>query len=88
MDCRILRVQFEDLIYNYDDELKEIYDFLGVGKDLHINKFKFFDPNQSINNTQLFLLKDRFEDDISVIQESLPEYIYQFPHKPSHEKKM
>lgn len=87
LDCRILRVQFEDLIYNYDDELKEIYDFLGVSKDLHINKFKFFDPNQSINNTQLFLLKDRFEEDISVIQESLPEYIYQFPHKPGHEKK-
>lgn len=35
---KVLRINFEDLIYNYDTKIKEITKFLGFKESDHINK--------------------------------------------------
>ena len=78
-DYRILRLHFEDLIYNYEACLDMIYQHIGNKKENHIYKGKYFDPNVSINNTQLFLLKKEYFYESEVIKNKLKDYIYEFP---------
>lgn len=73
-------VQFEDLIYKYDETVKKIMDILGVDKARHIEKKQKFNPDKSINNTQLFN-KEAYKSEAEVIETELREYIYDFPYK-------
>lgn len=82
-NSNILRVRFEDLIYNYDKTLEKIYIFLDFSNKKHINKLKKFNPEISISNTQLFLNK-KYEKEIKVIEKELSKYLYKFPY--SHNK--
>lgn len=72
----ILYIKFEDMIYNYEDTSKKITDFVGLKAKSNSNKY--FDPQKSINNTQLFRKYPELEADISVIEEELSEYLYPF----------
>lgn len=74
---KVLRVHFEDLVYNYDKMEDIMCDFLGYSKEDHIDKFKYFDPKRSINNTQLFTIKE-YEEEVKVIERELKEYCYDF----------
>lgn len=74
---RVLRIQFEDLIYHYDNTVQEIEDFLGIKK--HVRKKQYFKPEVSVNNTQL---KERFpqmQGDIDYIERALKDDLYCFP---------
>lgn len=75
---KVLRVKFEDLIYNYDNELEKIMKFLNFGKEDHVNKKKRFNPEISIKNTQLFR-DDKYSEEIKLIEEKLKDYLYDFP---------
>ena len=75
---KILRVKFENLIYNYDDELARIMKFLGFKERDHINKKKRFNPEISIKNTQIFR-NDEYQDEIKIIETKLEKYLYKFP---------
>lgn len=77
---KVLRVKFEDLIYNYDSKLKEITKFLGFTEQDHINKKTRFNPDLSIKNTQLFN-NPIYKEEIKVIEDELKEYLYDFPYK-------
>lgn len=79
-DYRILRVKFEDLVYNYDETVKEIEEFLELKEYNHKNKKGNFIPEKSIKNTQNFLIKEEWKDEIKYIEENLKEYIYDFPY--------
>lgn len=46
----ILRLNFEDVILNYDETLEKIESFLGLESRHHINSMKFLDINRSKNN--------------------------------------
>lgn len=85
----ILKIRFEDLIYQYEDTVASIENFLKIrGKTSH--KFQFFNPDISINNTQLFLHFPELKDDIKEIENELTEYLYPFERykrKPIHVKK-
>lgn len=89
-DPRILRVHFEDLIYNYDDMVEKIENF--VGKDLlgeHKFKKEFFNPDVSIKNTQVFTIDEKWNEEADVIKNSkLATHLYNFPyiHKTSFEE--
>lgn len=76
----IHRFWFEDLVYNYNDSLKRICDILKTSLGNNIESGKYFQPENSINNTQLFLC-DEFEYEAKVIEQRLPEYLYEFPYK-------
>ncbi len=74
---RVLRIQFEDLIYHYDDTVQKIEKFLGIKK--HVRKKQYFKPEVSVNNTQL---KERFpqmKEDIAYIEGLLEDDLYCFP---------
>ncbi len=51
---KVLRIEFKELILNYDSELARIYTFLNINPDKHINKFKHFDPQLSIKNLDIW----------------------------------
>lgn len=72
-------VQFEDLIYKYDESLRQVMDILKIAPKDHIRKKEKFDPSRSINNTQLFR-KDEYKAEAAVIEKELEEYIYSFPY--------
>lgn len=76
----ILNIRFEDLIYNYEETKSIIEKFLGL-KD-HNSPLRYFDPQKSINNTQLHLLYTNFADDISRIEKELPNSLYPFVQYP------
>ncbi len=76
----ILFVQFEDLIYNYDETVKKIFDFCGIEGERHTRKKQVFDPDKSINNTQVFNIVDGADKICARIEEKLPSLIYEFPY--------
>ncbi len=72
----ILNIQYEDLIYRYEDTKEKVENFLGLKS--HIIPKQKFDPNVSINNTQLFNKYKGYEDDIREIERQLPDSLYPF----------
>ena len=70
-------IQFEDLVYKYDETLKKIYNFTGLSENEHINKFIKFDPNYSILNTKLWKNKNYYSRDIVKIEDKLSEYCFE-----------
>jgi hypothetical protein len=75
-DDNLMSINFEDLVYCYDDTVKKIEDFLGIKQ--HINRHKFFNPNVSINNTQLVQLYPKYSDDIKIIESKLQNSLFHF----------
>ena len=76
----ILRIRFEDLIYNYDNTLNKVMKFLSFTSSEHTNKFKKFDPKKSIVNTQIFR-DSKYKTEIDIIENKLKDYLYEFPYK-------
>lgn len=83
---KVLRIKFEDLIYNYDLKLQEIMKFLDFSSKEHINKKTRFNPELSIRNTQVFRKKE-YEKEIKVIEEKLQKYLYKFPYEINNDIK-
>ena len=46
----VLFLNFEDIIFNYDQSVKNVEDYLGIKSCEHINKKNFFDPQLSKKN--------------------------------------
>lgn len=80
-DERILRIHFEDLVYNYDETLNLICSFLNLSDSEHLLKHKKFNPNVSINNTQVFKKIEKDYEEIKTIERELFEYLYKFPYE-------
>lgn len=74
----VLRLKFEDLVYDYDRQEKKIAKFLGCKLEDHVNKFKRFDPKISIRNTQVFRSNKEYEKECKYIEKELKEYLYDF----------
>ena len=83
---KILRIQFEDLIYKYDETVNAIKAFVGPVLGSHVRPKQFFKPEVSIANTNVF---GKFPQDagaIKRIEEELPEYLYPFDNEKSSSK--
>lgn len=75
---RILRIRFEDAIYNYEKFSSDMLHFIGLTNDNHISLKSKFDPLKSINNTKLW---DKYDVDpivLSKIENELGDYCYNF----------
>lgn len=79
----IHRFRFEDFIYKYEETVAKVQNILRDGHSLpkHNLKKKYFDPERSINNTQLFYNQPKYEEESKIIEELLPEYLYDFPYQ-------
>jgi len=80
-DKEVLFMPFESLVYEYDNSLKNIIHYTVLMPDEHINKLKFFNPELSIKNTQVFLDYPDLKNDIKTIEQSLQDYCYNFPQR-------
>lgn len=71
---RILRIQFEDLVYHYEETVERIEKFVGIEK--HIFPKKYFIPEESKKTTRLYCEKNEFQEEIKYIEDTIPEYLY------------
>lgn len=77
----VKRIQFEDLIYNYEETRNRILEFCGFSELSCGYKGKIFRPMISINNTQSWLRYPDLANDIKYIEATLPNYCYDFESK-------
>lgn len=75
-----LHIHFEDLIYNYENTVHSIEEFLDFLPKDHIAPKSKFIPEKSIENTQVFTCNTTFAAEASVIEKAIPEYLYQFTY--------
>lgn len=79
-DPNVLITNFDDFCNDYENQAKKIMDFIGITEKDHVNKFKYFNPKISINNTQVWKKLEN-QKAIDYIFEHLKEYCYDFEHK-------
>ena len=77
-DAPVLRIQFEDLIFHYEETTRKIIEFTGEHESNHIHKREKFNPDVSKKNTQMWLSHPEYKDSAEVILKALPEYVYPF----------
>ena len=70
----LLSIQFEDLVYNYENIKAKVEVFLGINNQVH--KLEYFNPLKSKNNTQLIELYPQYLPDIKKIEKELPQYLF------------
>lgn len=81
MDPRVMYVQFEDLLFDYEKTIDKVADFVGLN---HVKKGEFFKPECSINNTQQYLNYPELQSDIKYIEEHLADMLYPFEDKKAN----
>ena len=74
----IYRLHFEDLIYNYQEMVNDLLRCLELDISDHVLAQKKFNPDKSINNTQLFLLP-HYQEEAQIIEKLIPNFLYDFP---------
>ena len=73
----VLKVQFENLVYNYDNEKRKIEEFLGLQNVKHLRPFEGFNPRRSLHNTQLWRVFDDSES-LNIIESLLSDYLFNY----------
>ena len=74
---KILRVQFEDLVFDYDNTLLKIERFVGLDPKDHAKYKKFFIPEKAAENCRLMDFYKEERENIRIIENELPEWIYE-----------
>lgn len=77
---KVLRINFEDLVYKYDETVNKVMSHLDFTDEMHINKKQRFNPDLSIKNTQIFNSSTKYEAEMKVIEKELKDYLYDFPY--------
>lgn len=72
----ILRIAFEDIIYDYDNSKQKICKFIGID-NVNIN-MQYFNPHKSAVNTQLYKKNLECKQEIEQITKELPEFLYNY----------
>lgn len=77
---RTVRIRFEEFIYEYDESIKKLESIVPLGN--HLTPRKWFDPNKSINNTQLIRKHPEDLEAIKKIEKELSEFLFPFENYP------
>lgn len=75
---KVLFLQFEDMIYHYDETAEKLIKFAELDSKDQVDKRKHFNPDISIANTNLKERYGQYKEDIDYIEENLREYLYDF----------
>ena len=78
---RIHYLQFEDMIYHYDETAEKLINWLGLKSEWHTSKQKYFCPEKSINNTRLWEKEKCNLSEVRYIEEHLKNYLYNLEEK-------
>ena len=76
------------VIYNYDKTLEAIETFIGVKPSNHIRIKEYFNPDNSIENTQVFNIDESWKKEIGLIEKELSEFLYVFPYNRVPDRKL
>jgi hypothetical protein len=87
-DENVMQVQFEDLVYDYNNTVKKIEFFLGLSSGQHTRQYKKFDPSKSIENTQVFNMEEDWKYEVEMIVSELSDYLYSFPYAYTPHRKL
>jgi hypothetical protein len=71
-------INFEDLIYRYDESIKKVIDFVGIDESHHIKKGEVFKPEVSINNTKMWERYPEYKEACAIITEQLPDMLHRY----------
>jgi len=72
----VIKIQFEDLIFNYAKSTETIENFLGLQEKAK-SPLKYFDPKESISNTQMYTEYPN-KHEIEKIEDELSKWLYDF----------
>lgn len=75
---RIHYLQFEDMIYHYDETAEKLISWLALKPEWHALKQKLFCPDKSIKNTRLWEKEKCDFSEVRYIEEHLKKYLYNF----------
>lgn len=81
---KILRLNFEDLVYHYDESTSKLREFLKLPENP--NPKSIFDPAISMPNTQVWKRFPQYSKDIEYIEKELSEYLFDFSGCPEPSK--
>ena len=73
---RVLRLRFEDLVYEYEMTTAKLRKFLHLSDNP--NPKMVFDPELSKANTQVFRRFPEYAEDVKKIEDALPQYLFNF----------
>lgn len=71
----ILRLNFEDVVLNYEESVKKIAEFVGVELIHHTKKYEFFKPEESKKNIGKYISYP-YQEEIQVLERELSDYLY------------
>ena len=74
---KVLLIQFEDLIYRYEETTRTLRDWVGLDEADHTQKRQKLIPERSMANTRLWLKHD-IGQDLKIIETELAEYLYDY----------
>lgn len=83
----ILKINFEDLIFEYEKTVSQLEVFCELSPQKHIYDKNFFNPNISQNNTNIIFDDEKSNLERLFIKKQLSEYIYNFKENKNTEKK-
>lgn len=75
---RVKFIQFEDLIYKYEETTRTLTRWLKLDQTHHIKKKEIFNPEISKHNTQVWKQYPESKDEVEYISEHLKEYLYKY----------
>lgn len=67
---KVLRLRYEDLIFNYEDTVSCVLNFLEVAPADHADPLKYFNPDKSLRNVKIWK-RNNNQADISLIKDAL-----------------
>lgn len=74
----VLKIQFEDMIYNYENTIRKIEEFMNLNPDNHIHIRTRFNPEVSKNNTRLWEKIENEKENIAYIENELSDWLYSY----------
>lgn len=75
---RVMLLQFEDLVYRYEETEKRLAAFVGLDESRHTAPKRFFDPAVSAKGTNLEQKRPEYRRQADYIRAHLPQYLYDF----------
>lgn len=78
---RIITLQYEDLVFHYDDIRNKLVKLLKIKNTCENRRNLFFKPEISIGNVQIYKRFPELDNDIKKIEDELGDYLYPYPNE-------
>ena len=75
----VMRVRFEDMIYDYGRSVESAFRFVGIDPSHHVAPGRFFNLEASKKGTRLWQTHPQYMSAVEKIERLLPEFLYPFP---------